>query len=197
MGGVGVAVQERDGHALRAGGFQPDEQALDLGFLQRLQHLAGVVHPLVQTEAKGGRHQRRELGGDVEPVEVAAPVAADLQHVLEPGGRDQSDRRQLAFHQRVGDPRGAVHEAAEVGVLESDRRDRLQHRLHRRVWARGHLGDAHLVGVGMDGDDVGEGAADIGADVPCFHTVASASAVTRYGGASGSKCGIAASNSRV
>ena len=50
-------MQQGHRHALHTGLLQPGHQTIDLAILQRLQHVAFVIEPLNQTEAKLARHQ--------------------------------------------------------------------------------------------------------------------------------------------
>ncbi len=164
--GIGIGVEQTDGDALHLVRLEPRDQPVDLAVGERRQHRSGMIEPLDDAEAEGRRHQRGRLRRNVEAVEFLPAVAGDLKHVLETGGGDKRHFRQALLHQRIGHACRAVDEAPDVVGAETDRRQRLHHRPHRRIGARGHLGDAGLVTAAPDGDDVGEGAPDVGADVP-------------------------------
>jgi hypothetical protein len=95
---------------------------------------------------------------------LGAVAAAHLQHVAETARGDDAGARHLAFEQRVGADRGAVHDGG-------DGRGRIGHARHavheaaRFLAARGgHLDDARRAVGLVEHEEVGEGAADIDAD---------------------------------
>lgn len=163
---IGIGMQQRDRDTLHAGPLQPGHQTLDLRVIQRLQHPALVIEALSKPEASFRRHQRQRFWRDVETIEIAAAIARDLQHVGKAFGRHQCHFRQPSFDDGVGHARGAVDEALDLALAQADRLDRLQHRLNRSLRSRRHLRDPCLRGGVSDRDDVGEGAADIGANFP-------------------------------
>ena len=67
----------------------------------------------------GGRAGSARAAPRIERVDLAAVVAADLQHVLEACGRDQHAFRQLALEHGVGGDGGAVQQVADVGQREA------------------------------------------------------------------------------
>jgi hypothetical protein len=159
-------MQQRHRDALHAGVLEPGDQPFDLRFRQRLQHLTFVIETLVEREAEFARHQCPGLRRDIQAVEVTPAIPGDLQHVLEATRCDQRDLREALLDNRIGNPGGAVDEAFHITLAQADGLDRLQHRLHRRMRARRHFGDPRFRGIAPDGDDVGEGATDIGSDFP-------------------------------
>ncbi len=167
--GIGVGVQQADRDRLDARPLEPGDHTVQLGVGQRLHHLAGMIKPFTQAETPLARHQRRRLRRHVQPVQVGAPVSPELQHVLEPLRRHQGHRRQTPFHDGVGDPRSTVHEAPQRVRGKADRRHRLQHRVDGGTGAGQHLGHPPLAGFGVNGDDIGKSAADVGADFPGGH----------------------------
>jgi hypothetical protein len=65
------------------------------------------------------RDQRRRRRPE-EVVDVGAVAAADLQHVAEPGRRDQPGAGALLLEDRVDGERAAVDQALDVGVGPDD-----------------------------------------------------------------------------
>ena len=135
----------------------------------------------VSTEPSARRRSRtpsRKLRGTsgcrrrrAQVVAVVLQPLAHLQHVAMAFGGEQRDLRALAFEQRVGRNRCAVHDAlrllqhlaarevepARELVEAGEHADRLVLRRRRRFRERGRA-------VRVDGDEVGKGAADVDAD---------------------------------
>ena len=114
------------------------------------------------------RQEDRRLRLEDDAVELPAHLPPDLQHVLEAGGGEQAKPGPFALEHGVGRHGGAVQEAAnlhrrDLPVLRHES-DRLHHRFVR-VPARAHdLGGQHRL-AGAPAHQVGEGAADVDADV--------------------------------
>ena len=121
---VDRGVQQADGDGL--GAHLPDR--FD-GLVQRRRgqgafHAAIGAHPLGNAQAALPRDQR--LGALLpQAVDVAPGVAADLQHVAEPVGRQQHAAGQLAFQDGVGGDGGAVQQQAHVRQGEAEPARRL------------------------------------------------------------------------
>ncbi len=111
---IGVGVEQADRDALDRMGLQPGDQPVDLGLGEWFEYRARRIHPLGDAEAQLRRHQRRRLGPHIEAIEVLPAIARDLQHVLEAGSGDQRHFRQALLDQRVGHPRRAMDEAADI-----------------------------------------------------------------------------------
>ena len=120
--------------------------------------------------------QRERLGRRQQQViALRLQSLTHLQNVAMPLGGQQPDPRALAFKQGVGGNRGAMHDAFGGGeqsrevqaktdgqILQSIKHaDRL---VLRRGGGFGEGGDA----IGIDGDEIGEGAPDIDADAVGF-----------------------------
>ncbi len=156
-----------------------DRDARDIGAARRSTTLAIAAvdgacldyaargHAFGEAEAALARH---EGGHRSRPdrIDLAAIVAADLQHVLEAGSRDERDARQLAFEHGIGRDRRAVQDVADIiereavalagGLDAVDQRD-------RGVLRRGRqLVGGHAAGARIEDLKVGEGAADVDAD---------------------------------
>ena len=115
--------------------------------------------------APGGEKDRR-LGVHEEVVHARALLPADLQHVLEALGHQETDARALLLEDRVGGDGRAVHEALDVPRRLAAQ---LQHRLDSGqdsgdeiLLRRGHLRGPDPVPPAAD--HVGEGAPDVDAN---------------------------------
>jgi 3-methyladenine DNA glycosylase/8-oxoguanine DNA glycosylase len=70
-------------------------------------------HPLAHAVAAFERNERLGMGG-AEPVQVGAVLPPQMEHVLEPGRRDEGRPRPLALEQCVGRNGRAVREALDL-----------------------------------------------------------------------------------
>ena len=114
-----------------------------------------------------GREEHRRFRLQHEIVHRAPHLAADFEHVLEPGGREEPDPGALSLQHGVGGDRRAVDEAgdrvrrdAPLPLHQAERFDRAGARV---AGCRRDLRQPHVAGR-IDADDVGERAADIDAD---------------------------------
>ena len=149
--------------------------------VQRHDHLAlrgDLLARFLALRAGCEEHRRDRLQHDA--VQVLAELVADLQDVAEPLAGDQPDLRALALQHRIGGDRRAMQEARDVarGHAEVARQmgDGVQHRLAGIAARGGDLQRAHRL-AGAAADDVGEGAADIHADIDRWCRVGHAGAV--------------------
>ena len=159
--GVDVAVQEVDDDALGAEREQLLRRRRDLRLVERHQHLALGIDPLVDLEAEAPLDQRHEPALQAIGRRPGAP--AELEHVAKAARRDQADGRDLALEHRVGRRRRAVDDRLERRRLDLGRVERGDHAEGLVLDRRRHLGDAHLAARRLDHDQVGEGAADVDA----------------------------------
>ena len=115
--------------------------------------------------APGGEKDRR-LGVHEEVVHARALLPADLEHVLEPLGHQETDACALLLQDRVGGDGRAVHEAIDVfrrlAAQCEHRVDSGQHSGGEILRRRGHLCGPDSVAALAD--DVGEGASDVDSD---------------------------------
>ena len=171
---IAVAEQEvdRDGaaraRAVRAVAARADhgrhlvEDAGNLGFLQRGDHVAVVVDPLAHAEAVAPRHARLRPP-PAQIVSMGARDAADQRNVLEARRGEVDHARAGALQARVGRDGGAEDEVAhglrrDAGAIEG-----IEHPdLGRRGGAR-PLGDDDPA-ILVDRDEIGVGAARIDSD---------------------------------
>ena len=119
-----------------------------------------AVDPLAHLEAQPPRHERLGLAAD-EVVHVGPVAAADLEHVAEAARRDERGPGAGALGQRVDDDRRAVDEVPHA--LEGDLAvgQAGEHALGQARRGRRRLGDAEVARLGVEGDEVGERAADV------------------------------------
>ena len=157
-----------------------DRDRLDSFLLDQTRH--GLAHPRLverndnraigidslgdsRAAAPGGEKDRR-LGGHEEVVHARALLPADLQHVLESLGHQETDARALLLEDRVGGDGRAVHEAVDVprrcAAQCEHRLDACQNSGDEIFRRRGHLRGPYLVTA--PADHVGERATDVDAD---------------------------------
>ena len=110
---VDVGVQEPDRDALVARGRKLAGQGLDLGAVERDQHVAPGPDPLGQGVAAVARQER---GGQdqVEVVLLEPALGPHLDHVPESVRGDERGLRAPPLDQRVGGKRGAVDDLADL-----------------------------------------------------------------------------------
>ena len=162
MGRVGIGVKQADGDAFHPHLLDAVEPGRNPGLVQRHQHLAGGVDPLLHRPAQAARRQRRRaIGHDVVLVEAVFP--GDGEAVAVALGDEQRRHRALALDQAVGGQRGAVeHQVDRRGFQPglAQRRQGAGHEAFGRGGGRGrHLGGGERAGAIEH--DIGEGAADI------------------------------------
>ncbi len=182
VGGVHVGMDEADRHRAKAPGRDPVGQGLQRGLVQGRQLLPLRADPARDGEAVLARDQGRRQP-QVQVVLVEAAFGPHLDHVAEALGRDEGRARAAPLDQRIGGQRGAVDDDVQIAVAQ--RRlgqhyvDAVQDRLFRRGVGGQHLGRVHPAVCFQR--DVGEGAADIGAQSgPRSHVLSfAASAASR------------------
>ena len=172
---VGVGMQQRDGDRLRPARLDAPDRVRHRVWVQRGHDPAVVVEPFGHLEAARGGHLGRELGRQVEAVEVAPVLAPDCERVREATRRDQRDLRVVALDDGIGDDGGAVDQVVHLRPRQIDRVERSQQAGDAVVGAGGNLGGPDLGARPVMGDHVGKRAADIDADLPSL----------RHGAASG------------
>ena len=147
---VAEGEQEADGDRLGVDGRQGPE-------VERRDD-ALRPHPLVDADAAVEGDERVGVV-HLRAVQARPGLAAELQQVLEAGGRHERGARAAALEQRVRGHRRAVREALELAGPDRLRGgdDGLLLRLGRR-----HLRDREA--VALDEHRVGEGAADVDAE---------------------------------
>ena len=116
--------------------------------------------------AGGKKHRRDRFQHDA--VQVLTELIADLQDVAKSLAGDQPDLRALALQHCIGGDRRAMQEARDVARRHAEvvrqMGDGVQHRLAGIAARGGNLQRPHRF-AGAAADDVGEGAADVHADI--------------------------------
>ena len=169
VGRIGVGVEQADRDRLDALGAEVVEDRRQPVQVQRRALGARRREPAADLAAQEARHERRRLL--VEQVEEVRPVPArDLEAVAEPGRRDQAGRDALALGQSVDHDRRAVGEDVEPARAHARPRDHVEHAALEVGRRRGGLRRDDLlppaVGVGVQADEVGERAPDVGRQPP-------------------------------
>ena len=168
---VAVAVGVHEAHGDRLiGAFvgalgQVAGEGLGLGFVEGEEHRAVGADPLCEDVAVTSLDEGS--GQDqVQVVLLEAALGAHLDDVAEAGGGDEGRPCARAVDEGVGGERRAVDEGGEVGEVGTGLlyhlSDPLEDAAFGGVVGGEHLGRGHPVGVLED--DVGERAADVGAD---------------------------------
>ena len=166
VGGVGIGVQERDRDAFHAAGGGLPHRFGDRRRVGGQEGVARMVDPLGQSDPAFGGDLRGTTGRQVEPVEMLASGAADIQHVLETARRHQHHRLHPVLDDGVGDQRRAVDQIVDLARIEAGGRQGCLDAGDRIVALRRHLDRPELARRGQERHQVGEGAADVDADLP-------------------------------
>ena len=175
VGRVGVGMEQRHGNRLRTTRCDARDRVFDRRRVQRDQDPAVVVEPLGHLEAAFGGHLGRELGRQVEPVEVAPVLAPDRERVRKAARGDQGDIGMVALDDGIGDDGRAVDQIVHVRPCEIDRAECCHQSDDAIVGAGGNLRGSHLATRPVHGDHVRKRTADIDTDLPSI----------RHGAASG------------
>ena len=175
--GVGPGVEQAHRQRLDALREQPVERALDVGLVERLLHRAASVDPLAHLHPQAALDQGgRLLPGEV--VQTRHAQAPDLEDVAEAPRGDQPGPGAAQLEQRVGGDGGAVQHLDHVATAEPGLVEHLAQPVDDGarvvVDAGRHLLDVQA-SVGVEEDDVGEGAADVDRDAEAAHAFRSIS----------------------
>ena len=166
---VEVTEQQADRHRIHVQRGDLGDDTVDLGVLQRDQHLLGAGQSLGHLDA---RVALDEIVGPVRRQAVhVGPAGLAIPHdVAEAARRQQPHRRQVAGQNRVGGHRGAVAQQADVGdghALACECVDGVRQATRRIIGCRRHFGHQHPAVVGA-GHRIGEGAARVDAHGPTW-----------------------------
>src|SRR2546430_1191330 len=146
-----ASAAARPAAARGARGDAPDSRGVAAGPRPpRRPHALGEAHTL-----RPGNQGRGMIACQV--VERGPVLSPEPEQVLEAARRHQDHPRPAPLEQRVGRDRRAVHQELHGGRQQLDRPEHRHRRILRR---RGYLADGDRA-VGRDGDQVGEGAADV------------------------------------
>ena len=167
VGRIAVGVEKADDDAIDPGGLRRRDRPEHAIFAQRRAHGVAGAEPFFNFEHTLARDQR---GGAVA-IPVLRPrhaQALDDQQVAKTPGHEQGEPRALALDQRIDRDRRAVDEIGDrVGLHAMDPRqsgqalDEAGDRIGRHG---GRLPSDQPAGLGVEGREIGEGAADIDAD---------------------------------
>ena len=141
----------------------------DRGGVGRQHGRAGMVDALGQADAPIRRHLRGAARRQVEAIEMLASAAADIEHVLEAARRHQRHRLDAILDDGVGDQGRAVDEIVDFLGREAGGGERRQDAGDGIVALGRHLDRPDFAARRQQGDQVGEGAADVDADLPAAH----------------------------
>ena len=171
MRGIGIGMEERDGDAFHAGRLDAGHRVGDRGVVGRQHGRAGMIDTLGQADAPIRRHLRGAARRQVEAIEVLASAAADIEHVLEAARRHQRHRIDPVLDDGVGDQGGAVDEVVDFLGREAGGGEGGQDAGDGIVALGRHLDRPDFAARRQQGHQVGEGAADVDADLPatCRH----------------------------
>ena len=168
--GIAERVQEADRHRVNAGSRNLVDDARDLGIGESRRDFALRGQPLLDFEAKLGRHQRMGPRQQVHAIEVAPRTAGNLDRVGKAGGRDQGAGTETVLDDIVRDDRRAVHDFGNLVPVQPNGGDRVDDRSDGLLRLARDLGRARGRPVGRNRDDVGEGAANVDSKSPAAHT---------------------------
>jgi hypothetical protein len=158
--GMKVRVEQAHGDRLHLCVAESRGERDDLVVVERSRDPPVCEHPLGELEAQVPLDERRRLRPEVV-VEVRHPHPPQLEHVAEALGRDHRRTRAAPLEHRVRRDRRPVHDLVHVGERR-ERGGRLDDRAVVRRRRREHLAERDAAVVAGE-DDVGEGAADVGA----------------------------------
>ena len=171
MARIAVGVQIAHRHGFHAGAFQRLDRGGERGAVERCLDRAVGAHALRHAEPQRARHElfRR---WHAEVVAVVLQALAHFDDVAVALGGEQTDLGALVFEQRVGGDRGAMHDAlglreqlAGREVQEFGQTVEAGHHADRRVFGGGRGLCQCGVAAVVHRDQVGEGAADVDADL--------------------------------
>ena len=168
---IAIGVQVADRHCFDAGALQRLDRGGERRTVERGLDRAVGAHAFRHAKSQRARHELfRRRHAEVVPVVLQALAHLDDVAVALRG--EQADPGALVLEQCVGCDRGAVHDA--LGLREQGRRREVEeigqavepgHHADRRVFGcRGDLCQCGAAGV-IHRDQVGEGAADVDADL--------------------------------
>ena len=164
-------MDEADRHRLVGLLTDSSDQGAGAVLVEGHEHLASRVQALGHHVSIGSLDERRRQH-DVEVVLLEARLRSRLDHVTETVGRDQCRLRPSTFDQRVGGECRAMDDLLDVAQVDAflcgDLGNTVENAELRRLVGgedlrRGIDGSGGALGVELH-DDVGERAADVGAD---------------------------------
>ena len=171
--GVGVGVQEGDGHRLDAPLAHVGGGLDQLGPIERLDLPPVVVHAPDDPVAQLARHQRRNAH-HVDVVEARAVLPPDQKQVPETVVGDEGGPGAAALDDGVGGRRHAVADVGDGAARQAQLPQRSAQAVDgahvARPGRRRHFRDGDAPRPRIVGNAVGERAADVGSD-PNLHVL--------------------------
>ena len=140
---VRIRVEQADRDTLDAAGLELRHHGLDLRQGKGDEHRAVGTDPLADLETEVARHQGLGLGGQIEPVEVAAVLARDLEDITEAPRGDEPHRRPAPLDDGIRHERGPMSQARPRRRLRPEGGEAVQHRCRRARRGRRHLARPH------------------------------------------------------
>ena len=168
---IAVGVQVAHRNRLDAGSFQFGNRGIERRVIKRRLDAAVGAHALRHAEAQRTRHQllRRR---HAEVIAVVLQSLAHLDDIAMAFGGQQPDLGALVLQQGIGGDGGAMHDALGLGqqLVAGEVQDIRQpteagHHSDRRILRRGRDFCQRGAAAGIHRDKVGEGAANIDADL--------------------------------
>jgi hypothetical protein len=167
--GVDEREEIADGDGLHAVPSERRHRGTDLLLVERRQHGSARVQPLANPDTTAsGSHERGGLRIHVEVVHARALLPAELQHVLKALGGEHGRHGALLLQHRVGGHGRAVDEALDVsGGRIREREDTIHGGPDAVEQVLGRGGDLRQreSALTVEGNNVGERAADVDADL--------------------------------
>ena len=162
--GIGVSVQQAHGYRFDLLFLQAPGDAGQVVRVHRGQNLAPGGKAFAELEPQAALHQLRGLL-EKEVIHLGRPDAAELKHVPEPPGGDQSRQRSAPLQDGVGGHGGPVDHFGHLRPgsrrVAEQLRNALEHGGFEVGRRRGDLGGPD-VSPGIGQDHIGEGAPDVG-----------------------------------
>ena len=159
---IGVGMEQADRDAFDAGVFERADRCRRRVFVERRQHLAGGIEPLVHFQAQIARHQRhRPFEKQIVALRPVAP--ADLVNIAKPFGRDQPGARAFVLEHGVDRHGRAVHEETRAGDVDIGAFQTIVDAA-RQIVRRGQRLAAKHLAVVVDGHQIGKRSAYINCD---------------------------------
>ena len=166
MLGIGETLLQGDGNCRHAEIFGSLGHALNLGVGKWCQNSTLSVYAFGYLEPVCGGHQGRQFGGHLKPVKLAPVLAANFQGIAKTFSGDQGHWCQAVLDDGIGRHCCSMHEICDIGPIYVHGSICRGDTGYRITGAALYLGSAHRAILGINGDDIGESAADIYTDFP-------------------------------
>jgi hypothetical protein len=139
MSRINVGMQQADRDRLGLMGVDLLQKSRQRMFVERDLNRSVSTKTLVDAEASIAWDQGRRWFR-LKPINVAADMAVDLEHVLETFGGQQQAFGELAFEHRIGGDRRPMHQKPDVGQYEIEAIGGLAQALHQSARRIGECG---------------------------------------------------------